>query len=125
MRLFGVRKSMLLYFALSTIAAAAPGDTTRPVEGIKRNVPAVHAITNAKIVVRAGQVIDSGILIIRDGVIVDVGADVAVPADARIWDMSGKTVYPGFVDSYSEFDVDVQKSRGATSYWNDSIAPEL
>ncbi len=46
--------------------------------------------------------IDKGTLVLRDGVIEAVGADVEPPADARRWDVSGKTLYAGFIDAYSE-----------------------
>jgi imidazolonepropionase-like amidohydrolase len=41
--------------------------------------------------------IASGTVLIKDGKIVAVGAKIAVPADARIVDASGKTVSPGLV----------------------------
>ena len=75
---------------------------TRPPVGIRQNTPAVHAFTNARIVVAPGHTIAKGTLVIRDGVIEAVGENVTVPADARIWDLSGMTVYPGLIDSYSD-----------------------
>jgi imidazolonepropionase-like amidohydrolase len=57
-----------------------------------------YAITNAKIVTAAGPVIDKGTVVMRDGVIEDVGAAVAVPADAQIVDGAGLVVYPGLID---------------------------
>ncbi|MBA3848907.1 MAG: amidohydrolase [Opitutus sp.] len=48
-----------------------------------------------------GRVIEKGTLVVRDGVVAAVGAEVAVPADARVWDVAGATVYPGFIESYS------------------------
>ena len=41
-----------------------------------------YAITNAKIVTAAGPAIDKGTVVMRDGVIEDVGAAVTAPADA-------------------------------------------
>lgn len=41
--------------------------------------------------------IASGTVLIKDGKIVAVGAKIAVPADARIVDASGKTVSPGLI----------------------------
>lgn len=49
--------------------------------------PQVHALTGVRIVVAPGQVIESGTVVIRDGVIAAVGADVEIPADARVWEM--------------------------------------
>ena len=63
--------------------------------------PRVHALVGARIVVAPGKVIESGTVVLRDGVITAVGAKVEVPADARVWDLKGKTVYPGLVEAYS------------------------
>lgn len=57
------------------------------------------AITNARIVTVSGAVIEKGSVVIRDGLIVDVGAAAKIPADARIFDASGMTVYPGLFDT--------------------------
>ena len=67
----------------------------------ERNVPAVYAITNAKIITGAGPAIDRGTVVVRNGVITAVGASAAVPADARIIDGAGLTVYPGLIDANS------------------------
>ena len=58
-----------------------------------------YAITNARIVSVTGPVIERGTVVIRDGLITAVGASVVVPADARIIDGTGLTVYPGLIDS--------------------------
>src|SRR5215510_6790631 len=57
-----------------------------------------YAITNARIVTNAGATIDKGTIVIRDGVIEDVGASVSAPADAMTIDGTGLTVYPGLID---------------------------
>src|SRR6476659_1445310 len=75
--------------------------TTVPKQGIPENDPRVHALTNARIVAAPGKTIEKGTILIRDGLIVEVGPDVKVPADARVWDLAGKTIYPGFIDAYS------------------------
>lgn len=58
-----------------------------------------YAVTNARIVTVSGENIEKGTIVIRDGVIEAVGANAKVPADARVFDGSGLTVYPGFIDS--------------------------
>ncbi len=58
-----------------------------------------YAITNARLVTVSGPVIERGTLVIRDGIIAAVGANVTAPADARVVDGSGLTVYPGLIDS--------------------------
>jgi hypothetical protein len=63
--------------------------------------PRVHALVGARIVVAPGKVIEHGTIVIRDGTIVAVGKDVATPADARVWDGKGLTVYAGLIEPYS------------------------
>lgn len=60
-----------------------------------------YAITNARIVTVSGASIDRGTVVIRDGLIVAVGANVNAPADARVIDGAGMTVYPGIIDANS------------------------
>src|SRR5262249_45001957 len=43
--------------------------------------------------------VEKGTIIIRDGLISAIGASVPVPADARVIDGSGLTVYPGLIDA--------------------------
>ena len=47
--------------------------------------------------------IEHGTVVVRDGKIVAVGADVAIPADAKRIDASGKLVTPGIIDPESVF----------------------
>lgn len=58
-----------------------------------------YAITNARIVTVSGATIERGTVVVRDGLIESVGADAKTPADAQVFDGSGLTVYPGFVDA--------------------------
>src|SRR3954470_4229497 len=67
----------------------------------ERNAPSVYAITNARIVTGAGPAIDKGNVVVRNGVITAVGATAAVPADARVIDGTGLTIYPGIINANS------------------------
>ncbi|MDQ5847059.1 MAG: amidohydrolase family protein [Acidobacteriota bacterium] len=58
-----------------------------------------YAITNARIVPVSGPVIERGTVVVRDGLIAAIGANVTAPADARLIDGAGLTVYPGLIDS--------------------------
>lgn len=59
-----------------------------------------HALVGARVVVAPGRTLPAGTLVLRDGVIAAVGTNVAVPADARIWNLEGKTLYPGLIDAW-------------------------
>src|SRR5688500_6905027 len=58
-----------------------------------------YAITNAKIVTVSGPEIARGTVVISDGKISAVGANVAIPTGARTIDATGLTVYPGMMDA--------------------------
>jgi imidazolonepropionase-like amidohydrolase len=58
-----------------------------------------YAIRNAKIVTVTGQTIARGSVVMRDGKIVAVGENVAVPGDAKVINGQGLAVYPGLIDS--------------------------
>jgi imidazolonepropionase-like amidohydrolase len=56
------------------------------------------ALTNARIETVTKGTIEKGTIVIRDGIIEAVGANVTPPSDARVVDLTGRTVYPGFID---------------------------
>ncbi len=77
---------------------------------LRAEAPRVFAITHARIVTAAGPAIEDGTVVLRDGLIAAVGANVAVPADARIIDGKGHTVYPGLIDMGTTQPVDVPRA---------------
>lgn len=68
--------------------------------GHKPEPPGVHALVGGKVITRPGQTLDDATVIIRDGLIEAVGKNVKPPADARVWDLKGLTVYAGFIDAH-------------------------
>src|SRR5215213_5556833 len=71
----------------------------------------VYAITNARIVTVSGAAIEKGTVVVRDGLIEAVGTDARVPADARVLDGTGLTVYPGFFDALTNLGLQAQAAR--------------
>ena len=62
--------------------------------------PGVHALVGGTVVIRPGETLTNGTIVIRDGLIQAVGANISVPADARVWDLKGATIYAGFIEPY-------------------------
>ncbi len=111
----------------AALVQAAP--RTAPSPGLRETSHNVHAIVGAKIVVSPERTIDKGTLVVRDGVIVAVGDKVAPPADARVWNAEGKTLYPGLIDAYGELS-DAASRAGASDgsgagYWNRHVVPQV
>ncbi|MDO8542337.1 MAG: amidohydrolase family protein [Opitutaceae bacterium] len=88
----------LLAVSVTLVAAPAP---TAPIEGLRDASVRVHALVGARIVAAPDRVIESGTVVVRDGIIVAVGADVTAPADARVWDVTGRTIYAGLIETDS------------------------
>jgi imidazolonepropionase-like amidohydrolase len=72
------------------------------------------AITGGRVYPVSGPMIDGGTVLMRDGRIVAVGTNVAVPADAQRIDATGKTVTPGLVNAATELGLVEIGAVGAT-----------
>lgn len=124
------RSFFALYLLLGGVAPsteAAP--RTAPSNGLRENTPSTHALTEARLVVAPGKVVERGTLVIRDGVIVAAGAEEAIPAEARVWNCRGKTIYAGFIDAFGELSAEASKlgvsdNHGA-GYWNPKVTPQV
>src|SRR5687767_13913604 len=90
---------------LVTVAAALAAST-------RADGPHIYAVRGARIVTAAGAPIRSGTLVIRNGVIEAVGADVEPPADAVVIDGGGLAVYPGLIDMGTSIGLDLPPPAG-------------
>jgi imidazolonepropionase-like amidohydrolase len=88
-RIFGIVLSAMALF--SSVSAQTRTD--------------VYAVMNARIITVSGAAIERGTVVVRDGLIESVGADVKVPADARVLDGAGLTIYPGFIDALTSLGI--------------------
>ncbi len=59
-------------------------------------------------------IIQNGIIIVRNGRITAVGADVEIPYDATVIDANDKTVFPGLVNPFSQ--IGLSSGGGGASY---------
>ena len=89
--------ALALVVAASTPALAQRGGTASgtPLRPVTRTT----ALTNARVVVAPGRVLDRATVVVRDGRIEAVGRDLRVPADADVLAADSFTVYAGFVDA--------------------------
>jgi len=87
------------FLALALLAAAITMLTIAPLARL--DAPDTFAIKDAQIVTGTGKTIAKGTVVFRRGLITDVGESVRIPADARVIDGAGTTVYPGLIDGYT------------------------
>ncbi|WP_191859120.1 amidohydrolase family protein [Hanstruepera ponticola] len=104
-------------------------------DGVKAENTNYVAFTNATIHTTPSEVINNGTLLIKDGKVVSSGTNISIPKNAVVHDLSGKHIYPSFIDVYSDFGVKKpQRSERSNApqydasregyYWNDHIRPE-
>jgi len=83
----------------------------------------IHTVTNG--------VIEHGTIVFNGGLITAVGTDVDVPAGARVIDVTGKHIYPGLIDAYSQVgiseigSVDVTHDTDELGGFNPNARPDV
>ncbi len=101
--------------SLRPIGAVALGALAAVPLAAQRNAPATYAITHARLVPVSGPVIERGTIVVRNGLIVALGANQAVPADARVIDGTGLSVYPGFIDAHGTLGIPTPPAGGGAA----------
>ena len=86
--------------------------------------PHVYAITGARIVPVSGAPIAAGTIVVRNGLIEAVGANVQAPAGAQVIDGKGLTVYPGLIDMANSTGLDIEITRQMPQSINTTEAAE-
>jgi len=128
----------LLLFCLFLLSISLHSQDYFPTDaGVKTTENTLIAFTNATIFVTPEKVLKKGTLLIENGKVIQVGKNVKIPKGAKIVNLSGKTVYPSFIDLYSDFGVKKPKASAGRSrtaqynasregyYWNDHIRPDV
>lgn len=100
------RRIRLLYPALCLCISAVslPGAWAQPPAVAPERV----ALKGGRIMPVVGPVIEPGVILIERGRIAAVGGpDIEIPYDARVFDVTGKTVFPGMVIAHTARGLDI------------------
>ena len=89
----------------------------------------VSATFAQSIALKAGRLVDPAtgtassnpIILVEDGIIQAVGADVSIPAGATVIDLGGQTVMPGLFDAHTHMCLNVKHDRDAGNYFFTTI----
>ncbi|HEX5213957.1 MAG TPA: amidohydrolase family protein [Vicinamibacterales bacterium] len=92
------KKLFVVHVAAIVLAVTAAAPFGASARARSAPAPMTYAIKNAKIMTVSGAPITGGTILMRDGVIADVGTSVTVPDDAVVIDGANLTVYPGYSD---------------------------
>lgn len=93
---------------------------TTPIRTARSSV----ALTNGYVVPVDGNPVDGGTVLVVDGVITAVGADVVVPDGVRTLDVGGRWVLPGFVESHGHVGVHEEAEGWAGDDTNEKTGPD-
>lgn len=86
-------------------------------------MPTTVAITGGRVVPVEGEPVEGGTVLIVDGRIAAVGADVDVPDDAEVVDATGSWVLPGFVEAHAHLGVHEEAEGWAGQDTNEMTDP--
>jgi hypothetical protein len=134
---------LMVLFLLCSNIQLINAQVTFPANDVANPKDGLYAFTNASIVKDAQTSIQNATLVVRQGKIIAVGNNIAIPKDAVVIDCSGKFIYPAFIDIYSDYGIPVaeraQTAGGAAAFfrtqqltsntkgaygWNQSIKSE-
>ena len=90
--------ALLLFLAISFTLSADP--------------PGVYALTGGTVHPASGPDIANGTVVIRNGLVEAVGANVTVPTEATVIDVKGAHVYPGLIDAQTSLGLPEPKRNG-------------
>lgn len=108
----------------ATFLAALSGAQPAPPNGPRDVASAWHAITHASVITKPGERMEDATIVVRNGVIVSVTKGGGAPAGARVWDATGLTVYPGFIDAYVPVDAPAPDAKAPGAHWNAKVTPQ-
>jgi len=132
-----MNKILLLLFLSIFITKINAQDYFPNNESVQNKNNNYTVFTNANIYITPTQIIEKGSLLIQNGKVVSAGSNIAIPKNCTTVNLEGKTIYPSFIDIYTDFGVEKPKSipnsgRGSVYdtkregyYWNENIRSEV
>ena len=134
-------KRILSTLVFACILIITNAQESFPINGVRDIRSGLYAFTNATIIQNENTKIEKGVLIIKMGKIVAVGANLTVPAEAIVIDCAGKYIYPSFIDPFTDYGVvATRRAVGGFNFgapgqfisnkpgpynWNQAIKPEI
>ncbi|MBS1645945.1 MAG: amidohydrolase family protein [Bacteroidetes bacterium] len=100
-----------VFLILSFFSLTVKGQTeTFPSNGAVNNTHTCYAFTNATLHIDANIVLNKATLLVKDNRVVEAAEKVNIPADAVVYDVQGKHIYPSFIELYSDYGMPENKS---------------
>lgn len=106
-------------------------------DGVKQTFKNPIAVKNATIYTSSSVKIENATMLLDGDKILEIGTQISIPKNATIIDATGKTIYPSFIDLYTEFGIQKPQRKSGNSrspqydterngyYWNDHIRADF
>ena len=110
-----MRKTLFFLLLLLSLQIHAQQDDA-PVVGVSDKRVEVYGFKNAHVVVDYQTTLENSDILISNGRIEAIGTNLTFPKGTVIYDLTGKTVYPSFVDAYAgNYGIKVQNPASETN----------
>lgn len=133
-----MKKILTIAACLALGAGSVMAQETFPRNGVYDERSGLVALTNATVHTDYKTAVPNATLLIRNGKVEAVGANVKIPAGAVVLDAKGKHIYPGFVDMFSAYGLpevkperrnwraapQMESTKEGAYNWNEAIRPE-
>jgi hypothetical protein len=102
-------RNLILFLCSSLVAFSL---SAQPIEEDLPQITGCIALTNAKVVTMAGKAPMVQNIVLRNGLITAIGADIKIPADAYKIAADSLYVYPAFIDALSYIGIKEPEQQG-------------
>ncbi|MBL0304026.1 MAG: amidohydrolase family protein [Cytophagaceae bacterium] len=134
-----MRKNYGLFLVFLSLWFSSFAQTTVPVNGVRDKRPEYSLFKNATLHVDSKTTISGGWILIKGDRILKVGKDFEIPKGTMIYDLTGKHLYPSFIDLDSDYGMpEIRRQRPTNFYetqfnsqkegaysWNQALKPEV
>lgn len=108
-----MKRILLTSTLILFVAGGLVAQETFPRNDVKDSRSGLFALTNATIVVDPQTTLQNATLLIKNGRVEQVGANITVPKGYTTYDMKGKYIYPSLIDLSTNYGLpEVQRARG-------------
>lgn len=101
-----IRKALSAAIIGGLASQSVLADQTSPTIGLHHKTPDFVAFTHATVYTSPTHKISNATLVINNGRVSSVIKNGKTPKGASVVDLTGMTIYPGFIDTYSDYGID-------------------
>ena len=95
--MISLKKTIILSFLIINSSLLISQTQTFPANGAANNVHSYYAFKNCILHVDESNTINNATLVIKDGLIIDAAEKANIPANAVVYDLKGKHIYPSLL----------------------------